>query len=200
VLNADPVVMEHFPQVLTRAESDALADRAEAHLAGHGWGLWAVEVLGGGSAVGGFAGFTGLAIPRFHAQFTPAMEVGWRFGRWAWGHGYATEAAEVALSFAFGVLGRTDVVSFTSSTNLRSQSVMRRLGMTRDVGGDFAHPALPEGHRLSQHVLYRLSADDWRAHRAGPLGPLGRSGDAPVVGATETPPDPRRPGAAGTIR
>lgn len=28
-LNADPVVMEHFPRPLTRAESDAMADRLQ---------------------------------------------------------------------------------------------------------------------------------------------------------------------------
>jgi len=34
--------------------------------------------------------------------------------------------------------------------------VMRRLGMTRDPADDFDHPALPPGHRLRRHVLYRL--------------------------------------------
>lgn len=161
-LNADPAVMEHFPALLTPAESDALIDRADAHLAEHGWGLWAVEVRVGGSDAGRFAGFTGLAIPQWHAHFTPAMEVGWRLARWAWGRGYATEAATAALTVAFAQLGSTEVVSFTATANLRSQAVMRRLGMTRDLGGDFAHPALPAGHRLSQHVLYRLSASDLR--------------------------------------
>ena len=45
-LNADPAVMEHFPAVLTRAESDALVDRVEAHFDEHGYGLWAVEADG----------------------------------------------------------------------------------------------------------------------------------------------------------
>ena len=176
-LNADPVVMEHFPAPLTRSESDALVDQLDAHLGEHGWGRWAVEVRApapdaepsadsadsadsGGS--GGFAGFAGLAIPQFHSHFTPAIEIGWRLARWAWGHGYATEAASAALDFAFSTLGRTEVVSFTAATNLASQAVMRRLGMTRDARGDFAHPALPADHRLSRHVLYRLSAADWR--------------------------------------
>jgi RimJ/RimL family protein N-acetyltransferase len=161
-LNADPVVMEHFPASLTRAESDTLAGRIDAHLGEHGWGLWAVELPGPTDEPGRFAGFTGLAIPAFDAHFTPAMEVGWRLAPWAWGHGYATEAASAALTFAFTRLGRGEVVSFTPTENLRSRAVMRRLGMTRDVGGDFRHPALPPDHRLSNHVLYRLAASDWR--------------------------------------
>lgn len=36
--------------------------------------------------------------------------------------------------------------------------VMERLGMARDADGDFEHPALPAGHRLREHVLYRVRA------------------------------------------
>src|SRR5690606_13267945 len=73
-MNADPAVMEHFPSVMTREQSDALVDRIEAGFAEHGFGLWAVEVV----ETGEFIGFTGLAVPRFEAHFTPAVEIGWR--------------------------------------------------------------------------------------------------------------------------
>ena len=36
------------------------------------------------------------------------------------------------------------------------EAVMERLGMTRDIDGDFDHPAVPLGHRLRRQVLYRL--------------------------------------------
>lgn len=152
-LNADPEVMEHFPAVLDRSASDVLAGRIRSHLAEHGWGLWAVEVEGA------FIGFTGLSVPRFDAHFTPAVEVGWRLARPAWGHGYATEAARAALEFAFGGLALDEVVSFTATTNLRSQKVMQRLGMTHDPADDFDHPDLPAGHHLQRHVLYRLGRE-----------------------------------------
>ena len=73
-LNADPVVMEHFPSTLTRQESDALVVRIEAQLDKLGYGLWALEVRDTGE----FIGFTGLALQTFPAPFTPAVEVGWR--------------------------------------------------------------------------------------------------------------------------
>lgn len=82
-LNADPEVMKNFPSTLTRAESDAMTDRLQAHIDAHGWGLWALAVR----ATGEFIGFTGLAVPRFDAHFTPAVEVGWRLTRSAWGTG-----------------------------------------------------------------------------------------------------------------
>ncbi len=40
-LNADPTVMEFFPALLSRAESDAMASHCEGLIAERGWGLWA---------------------------------------------------------------------------------------------------------------------------------------------------------------
>ncbi|NVI86020.1 GNAT family N-acetyltransferase [Actinomadura sp. BRA 177] len=157
-LNADPEVMEHFPAPLTRAESDAMVDRIEARFAESGFGWWALEVAGTGE----FIGFTGLSVPRFDAHFTPAVEIGWRLARSAWGHGYATEAAFRALSYAFDEAHLDEVVSFTSAPNLKSQAVMKRIGMTYDPSDDFEHPLVPEGHRLRRHVLYRLTTTAWK--------------------------------------
>jgi ribosomal-protein-alanine N-acetyltransferase len=153
-MNADPEVMEHFPAALTREESDTMIERIESGFAGHGFGLWAVEV----AASGEFIGFTGLSVPGFGAHFTPAVEVGWRLSRSSWGHGYATEAARRALASGFTDYGLAEVVSFTAVRNVRSQAVMRRIGMTHDPADDFDHPRLPDGHPLRRHVLWRLQA------------------------------------------
>jgi ribosomal-protein-alanine N-acetyltransferase len=148
--------MEHFPRPLTKEESDELIERIEAGFGQCGFGLWAVEVRSSGE----LAGFTGLAVPPFEAHFMPAVEVGWRLARPAWGHGYATEAARAALEFGFGEAGLGEVVSLTTAGNRRSRAVMERLGMTRDPGDDFEHPALAEGDPLRRHVLYRLRKGD----------------------------------------
>lgn len=151
-LNADPEVMAYFPAPLTRAESDALAARIRAGIEARGWGLWAVEVPG----VCAFAGYVGLAEPRFEAAFTPCLEVGWRLARAQWGHGFATEAARAVLRCGFDVLARDEIVSFTSVGNARSRAVMERIGLRRDPADDFEHPLVPAGHPLRRHVLYRL--------------------------------------------
>jgi RimJ/RimL family protein N-acetyltransferase len=161
-LNADAAVMAHFPSTHSRAASDRLLDATVDGWIANGFGLWALERL----ADGAFLGFTGLSRPSFEAHFTPAVEVGWRLARDAWGQGYATEAAEAALRFGFENLGLAEIVSFTVPANVRSRAVMERLGMTHDATDDFDHPKLPEGHPLRRHVLYRLSRDDWRARRA----------------------------------
>jgi ribosomal-protein-alanine N-acetyltransferase len=156
-LNADPDVMQHFPAPLSRAGSDAFADRIEARFADNGYGLWALELRDTGE----FIGFTGLSPVLFVAPFTPTVEVGWRLARSAWGHGYATEAGAEALRFGFEDARLDEIVSFTSTGNEPSRAVMRRLGTRRDPAEDFAHPSLAADHPLSTHVLYRLRRDDW---------------------------------------
>jgi RimJ/RimL family protein N-acetyltransferase len=92
-LNSDLRVVEFLPGALSREESDALADRIEAHFQRHGFGLWAVEIAG----ITHFAGFIGLSVPSFEAPFTPCIEIGWRLDAEYWHRGYATEGARVAL-------------------------------------------------------------------------------------------------------
>jgi RimJ/RimL family protein N-acetyltransferase len=152
-LNADPQVMEHFPEVLSPAQSDALADRIEDHFDVHGFGLWAIEILG----VAPFAGFVGLSVPGFEARFTPCVEIGWRLARQQWGRGYAREGARAALDFGFHSLALDQIVSFTVPSNTRSRRVMEAIGMTRRPEDDFEHPGLPVGHPLRRHVLYRIN-------------------------------------------
>jgi RimJ/RimL family protein N-acetyltransferase len=153
-MNADPDVMEFMAGLLDRAASDALVARIESGWAENEFGLWAVERRSDRR----FIGFVGLSRPSFEAHFTPAVEVGWRLARDAWGHGYATEAARAALAFGFERAGLEEIVSFTVPANERSRRVMERLGMTRDPADDFDHPRLPDGHPLRRHVLYRLKA------------------------------------------
>ena len=165
-LNADPEVMEHFPGLLSRADSDAAVERFEAAWREHGYGLWAAERRDTAE----FVGFVGLAAATFPAPFTPAVEVGWRLARAHWGLGLATEGGRAALRHAFTALGLGEIVSFTAQGNVRSRRVMERLGMSLD--GTFEHPALPEGHRLRTHVLYRAAAASWFA--GAPSAPAAR--------------------------
>lgn len=152
-LNADPEVTRYFAQPLTRQASDRLAEWADADLERQGWGIWALEQL----ATGRFLGFTGLARPAFEAPFTPAVELGWRLARSAWGFGFATEAARAAAAFAFDELDLKELVAYTAEPNVRSRAVMCRLGMRHDPADDFDHPHVPEGD-LRRHILYRWTA------------------------------------------
>ena len=165
-MNADPEVRRHFPGgPMTHEDSDGLVNRFNERWREDGHAPWAVERLDDGV----FLGFIGLLKAHFDAHFTPAVEVGWRLARPAWGHGYATEGGAASIEWGFDALGLAEIVSFTTPDNTRSRAVMERLGMTRDAAGDFDHPRISEGHPLRRHVLYRLRRPEWEAaRRAGP--------------------------------
>ncbi len=150
-LNADSIVMEFYPSILSVEESNVLADKISALISEKGWGLWAVELLDTKQ----FIGFVGLHEPTHDLPCTPCVEVGWRLAKEYWGKGYATEAARAALNFAFEVLKLEQVYSFTSVGNEKSEAVMRRLNMV-NTHNNFEHPMIPEGHELREHVLYKI--------------------------------------------
>ena len=152
VLNAHPLVVEWLGE-RTRAESDALTERINAEIEQEGWGFWAVEVVG----TAPFIGMAGLHRVDPSFPFAPAVEIGWRLHPAYWGHGYATEAATAARDHGFAG-GLEEIVAFTAAGNVRSQAVMRRIGMERDLAADFDHPALAVDSPLRRHVLYRTRA------------------------------------------
>jgi RimJ/RimL family protein N-acetyltransferase len=152
-LNADPDVMRHFPSTLTAEQSDEMVDRMIVSWRDRGFGLWAVERVDTTE----FIGFVGLAAPSWQAEFTPCVEVGWRLAKQHWGNGFAPEAAVEALRWGFDNVDLPDdeIVSFTTDSNVNSQRVMGKIGMTRDQSRDFDHPLVPDwGER--HHVLYRI--------------------------------------------
>jgi RimJ/RimL family protein N-acetyltransferase len=151
-MNADPRVMEFFPGVLTREESDQLIESIEAHFDNHGFGLFAAEL----KAEKKLIGFIGLHVAGFQSHFTPCVEIGWRISPEYWGKGLALEGSREVIRFAFERLRLDSLVSFTVPENTASRRLMERLGMTHDPAEDFDHPKLPPGHRLRRHVLYRL--------------------------------------------
>ncbi len=148
-MNCDPEVMKYFPRPLTHKESEESMNRLRALINEQGWGLWAVEVAGN------FAGFAGLAVPKFEAPFMPCVEIGWRLRREYWGRNVAYCAAQQALDFGFGTLNLPEIVTFTASENARSRRLMARLQFVHDEANDFDHPNIAQGHPLRRHVLYR---------------------------------------------
>ncbi len=147
-LNADPEVVRWIGagRPLPLADSDALLARIEEHWSAQGFGLWAVEER----ASGAFVGYAGLAVPWFLPAVLPAVEVGWRLARNAWGRGLATEAGGAALAHAFGTLELAEVISTIMPGNTRSIRVAEKLGLHRT--GLRRHPAVGQ-----DIAIYRTS-------------------------------------------
>jgi len=155
-LNADPHVMEYYPNTLDSQQSNEIAEKLKTLISDRGWGLWAVETLSDNK----FIGFVGLHEPIYELPVNPCIEIGWRLAREHWGNGYATEAANAAINFGFEKLNLSEIYSFTSLANIKSRNVMERLKMI-DQKMNFEHPIIPEASPLREHVLYKLSRDNW---------------------------------------
>jgi RimJ/RimL family protein N-acetyltransferase len=128
-INADPEVMRFIGRgaVLGRGLSDDLLARFEREWRERGFGLWAMEER---AAPGELIGFCGLTVPMFLPEVLPAVEVGWRLARGAWGRGLATEAARAALVFGFEEQAMAEIVAIVQPENVRSLRVAEKLGMT----------------------------------------------------------------------
>lgn len=162
-INADPEVMAYFPKLLPESVSNIIAKKCQQLIEDKGWGLWAVSLKPSSEIHdnGTFIGFVGLNETHADMSFAPAVEIAWRLHKDYWGQGYATEAARAALLFAFTELELNEVVSFTAVINERSQLIMERIGMT-NTQANFYHPALNKNHRLAEHVLYKITRQQWQ--------------------------------------
>jgi RimJ/RimL family protein N-acetyltransferase len=138
-INADPEVMRFIGTgaVLGRGLSDDLVVRFEREWEERGFGLWALSARD--DADERLLGFCGLTVPMFLPSVLPAVEVGWRLARDAWGRGYATEAAAAALAFGFEEHAIEEILAIVDPENERSLRVCAKLRMTDRP--DRTHPA-----------------------------------------------------------
>ncbi|MBN2736695.1 MAG: GNAT family N-acetyltransferase [Spirochaetales bacterium] len=154
-MNLDLEVMHYFPRLLTPKESLELIERIKAHFKKYTYGLYAVDHM----ASGRFIGFIGLAEISFEADFTPAMEIGWRLAVDFWNKGYATEGAKAVMKLAFEQKKLEKLVSITAKLNKPSIRVMEKIGLK--AAGEFNHPKLDPLDPLNRHVLYQLGREEY---------------------------------------
>ena len=157
-INQDPKVLEFLRGPLTMQQVKDFINFVNQQFEKIGYTLWAAEEKSSGKLMG----FIGLDPLKWEAPFGPCVEIGWRLGSEFWGKGYATEGAKAALDYGFNKCGLNEIVSFTVPANIRSLRIMEKIGMHRDLKGDFAHPKLPADHPLSRHVLYRLKKEQYK--------------------------------------
>ncbi len=156
-LNADPAVMKFFPKTLSYRESNQLFNKAANLIKLNGWGFWAVELKESANLIG----MVGLHYQELTLPKSPFIEIGWRLAANYWRHGYATEAAQAALHYAFTTLQQEMVYAFTAKINTPSQHLMKKLGM-KNSQQDFYHPQVMRNNQLAIHCLYQISKKQWQ--------------------------------------
>ena len=125
-LNQDPEVMQYFPKPYSQAESLWLYQGIQDEVKAYGYSLWAVEEKTSQEFIG-LVGLHHSDLRIFAGK--EAVEIGWRLRKEFWNRGYATEAAQACLNFAFQKASLSEVYSFTSLLNQLSQKVMQKLSM-----------------------------------------------------------------------
>jgi len=119
-----------------------------AHWDEHGFGWWVLR----DAATGQFVGRGGLRY--YVLDGRTEVEVGYGLMPEYWGKGLATELARESVRVGFTVLRVPELVSFTLPDNRGSRRVMEKAGFRYER--DIVHADLP-------HVLYRLTAAEWKA-------------------------------------
>lgn len=163
-LSSDPAILEFFPFSRSRDDADTIFTIIRNITPEPGFEFLALALKHSGKAIG-FVGLSRLQL----APHLPgnSVEIGWRISTQHWGKGYATEAGIALMRHAFTVLALEEILSIAVHDNRRVLAVMRKIGMRPDPVRDFDHPQIPETHpHLKRHVVYRLSAAEWRAQQA----------------------------------
>lgn len=149
-MNNDLDVMEYFPKPLSKNESEKLMKRMQVHYEKNGYTYFATERLDTGELIG----FVGLSYQEYKTEFTPAIDIGWRLKKDAWGRGYATEGARRCLTLGFNELGLEKIVSTCTVGNNKSEHVMKKIGMIKK--GEFNHPELTEFPDFEKCIWYEI--------------------------------------------
>lgn len=148
---ADPEVMAELGPVKDRAASDAVLAKHDGYRH-EGLGFWTVERR----ADGAMLGFCGLKRGDAHNPIAGEVEAGWIIAQPYWRQGYALEAMTAALDWGWANVATPRIVAITSAINIKSQQLMRRLGMARLADGDFDHSLIADGDRLRRMVTFAV--------------------------------------------
>ena len=147
------------------------------HCGDQGWGSWAIIRKEDTRLIGRInlgrpdrAYYTVLEEER-NSPFVPLdTEIGYAIGKAYWGRGYASEAAQAVIDYAFRTLHIPRIVTPADADNVPSQRLLKRLGfrMQRNVhsehqgiAGVLQNPAFPDisapsGHRRPSSSMKRI--------------------------------------------
>jgi [ribosomal protein S5]-alanine N-acetyltransferase len=124
-----------------------LLERDAGHWEREGFGPWVFSERHGAGA-----GVARGGLMRTHVNNRDEVEIDYAVAAPHWGEGLATEIARASVRAAFEVLGLSEVVAFTRTSNLASQHVMDKAGLHREA--EFLHVEL-------RHVLFRARRTAW---------------------------------------
>ena len=155
-ISANVEVMQFFPRPATFEQTNQFIERMQDQFAEYDFCYFAVDKLQDSSLIG----FIGLMLQDYKADFTPCVDIGWRLDPTAWNMGYATEGARACLSYAYDELGLDNIYSTAPVVNVKSEAVMKKIGMRKIK--EFDHPRLLDDDRLRHCNLYLMTKEMYK--------------------------------------
>lgn len=120
----DENVMYAYEGAFNKTEVQSWLDKQIENYKEYGFGLWAAVL----KETGVMIGQCGLTMQNYNGS--KVLEIGYHLQREYWHHGYASEAAIACKDYAFDNLNVEEVYSIIRDTNIPSQNVAKRNGMT----------------------------------------------------------------------
>ncbi|WP_299247559.1 GNAT family N-acetyltransferase [uncultured Aquimarina sp.] len=152
-MNNDDDVMEFFPFKPSKEQTKDFIHRMQKMYEKTGFCYFPVDI----AATKEFIGFIGLSEQNYIENKPTFVDIGWRLKKSVWNKGYATEGAKACLDFGFHQIGLTDIYSVASEINIKSEAIMKKIGMQRIK--TFKHPKLLDDKRLVSCVFYHISSN-----------------------------------------
>jgi RimJ/RimL family protein N-acetyltransferase len=121
---SDPAAMQYYPAALDRQGVEAWITRSLERYRRDGYGLWAMLLKDSGELIGD----CGCTLQEVEGK--NEIEVGYHVRRDLWGRGYATEAAQACMEYAFTKLSARRVISMIRPENVPSRRVAEKNGLT----------------------------------------------------------------------
>ena len=147
-ISGDEKVMKFFPSTQSREHTERFIRRMQAQFKTKKYCFFAVDELASRTLIG----FIGLSTISYEADFTPAVEIGWRLAPQFWNQGYATEGAKRCLTYGFEDLGLSTIYATTPVQNVGSENVMKKIGMKKL--SNLKHPSLADCPQLEDCLVY----------------------------------------------
>lgn len=145
----DEETMRFLGGTLERGDTWQRIAGAIGHWHLRGYGAWIVERKADHAVVG--------RVGMINPEGWPGLEVGWTLGRPYWGNGYASEAAEAALRFAFLTQPVERMISCIDPDNTPSQAVAKRVGENKGE-----RRALRVGGKDHPVDIWSITRDEWQ--------------------------------------
>jgi [ribosomal protein S5]-alanine N-acetyltransferase len=122
----DPVAMQYYPAALDRKGAEEWIERNRERYQREGYGLWAMLLRDTNEVIGDCGCFLRDVVGR------DEIEIGYHVRRDLWGNGYATEAAQACIEYAFTKIGVDRAISLIRPENVQSIRVAEKNGLTSE--------------------------------------------------------------------